>query len=263
MTNDKDPVAESFALTEKQRAMIVALDAKQGWGFAPDITGRPTSDSFTCGSLVNHGMALSRKAGDRKIYCITPFGCEVAKAIRSGVKQQKGRRGPSNWQPGPDHIQVVERAAEMFGISPELIYAKRRGGIIHEARLAAVLAIHNRWPELSYFNIGKCIKREDHSTIVWAVNRAFRKMEKEEWFRDVVEELCEVEILPLAPPPQVEANVGKLEAYWKARDEKRIMMREAMERDDIDHYTHLSQARENSRLFLAALARERPQMHRF
>lgn len=84
--------------------------------------------------------------------------------------------------------QLVDLAAEIFGVHPRDLMGKYRFGFITRPRFALYKALHLRgW---SYSAIGRFMDR-DHSTIIYGVERADYLMERDQMFADCVKLIAE------------------------------------------------------------------------
>lgn len=64
---------------------------------------------------------------------------------------------------------LIERAAQIFGVSPAEITGPSRARHIVVARQAAMWALRQRYPDMSCCALSAAVGRKDHTTAVWAI----------------------------------------------------------------------------------------------
>lgn len=70
------------------------------------------------------------------------------------------------WQPSSAQREVRNAVARAFGIEPHGLVSQARRRPVARARQAAAWVLKQRWPKLSYPQIGKMLGGRDHSTII-------------------------------------------------------------------------------------------------
>ena len=70
---------------------------------------------------------------------------------------------------------ILERTAEIFGVSPADITGPSRARHIVVARQAAVWALRQRYPDMSCCALSAAVGRRDHTTAVWSLAAAEKR----------------------------------------------------------------------------------------
>jgi len=208
----QNPITIAWSLERRQQNTLVEL--RDGWQKAP-YRGKLRA-SLICNNLAKQGLLHTRRIRESYLFCLTPLGCEVQKAIRKGLPPRpRGER--FSYQPTEEHYAVLERACEMFGVTPEKVYERNRTSIMQDVRQAVVMTLHRKWPEMPYKAMVKVLGRDDHSMAIHWLEAGNIKYEREEWFREVIAELCGDE-LPEPAEPEPEYDREKLAAFWQEKE---------------------------------------------
>lgn len=199
----------------------VLIDLRDGWQKAP-LRGKIRS-SMICRNLAKRGLLRERKIKDAYLFCLTPLGCQVQKEISKGLPPKpRGRR--LECEPTEEQRAVLDRACEMFGVKPEMVYQRNRTQIMQDVRQSVVMALHRKWPKMSYKTMVKVLGRDDHSMAIYWLNAGMKRIDKEEWLADVVAELCGEE-----PPAREPIDHKKLADFWA---EKEASIADLMDMED-------------------------------
>ncbi len=92
-------------------------------------------------------------------------------------------------QPIPVTVEkIITEVGKIYSVSPEEMRSPKRAANISNARKVAIYVIQHV-TGLSYESIGKEFNGRDHSTVVYAINDVKKKMEKDNSFRSVVEDI--------------------------------------------------------------------------
>ena len=92
-------------------------------------------------------------------------------------------------QPVPITVEkVITEVSHIFNVSPEEIRSQNRNSQVSTARQVAIYVI-SKVTGLSYTLIGKEFSGRDHSTIVYAVNKVVKVMQRDPAYRATVEDL--------------------------------------------------------------------------
>ncbi|MCL1866322.1 MAG: DnaA/Hda family protein, partial [Oscillospiraceae bacterium] len=84
--------------------------------------------------------------------------------------------------------KVINEVASIYGITSEEIRSDRRTANISTARQIAIFVVH-KITGLSYAEIGKEFGGRDHSTIVYAVNKVKKIIQKDKAYRNTIDDL--------------------------------------------------------------------------
>ena len=92
-------------------------------------------------------------------------------------------------QPVPVTVEkVITEVSHIFNVSPEEIRSQNRNSQVSTARQVAIYVI-SKVTNLSYSAIGKEFGGRDHSTIVYAVNKVNKVMQKDPAYKATVDDL--------------------------------------------------------------------------
>lgn len=92
-------------------------------------------------------------------------------------------------QPVPVTVEkVITEVSHIFNVSPEEIRSQNRNSQVSTARQVAIYVI-GKVTNLSYTAIGKEFGGRDHSTIVYAVNKVKKVMQKDSAYKATVDDL--------------------------------------------------------------------------
>ena len=214
-----DAIVIGWELETRHRQVLV--DLRDGWQKAP-LRGKIRA-SMICRNLAKRGLLRERKIRDAYLFCLTPLGCQVQKEIRKGLPPKpRGRR--LECEPTEEQLAILDRACEMFGVKPEVVYQRNRTQIMQDVRQSVVMALHRKWPEMPYKAMVKVLGRDDHSMAIYWLNAGMKRIEKEEWLAEVVAELCGEE-----PPEPKPIDQKKLADFWS---EKEASIAELMAMED-------------------------------
>jgi chromosomal replication initiation ATPase DnaA len=81
--------------------------------------------------------------------------------------------------------QIIARAAVVFGVETTQIIGRSRAPRLVEARQAAAYALRFRLDQ-SYAAISVALGYRDHTTAMWAVDAAYRRIEVNQDYRDKI-----------------------------------------------------------------------------
>ena len=206
-----DPIEVAWKLGRRQQSTL--LEFRDGWQKAP-YRGKLRA-SLVCNNLAKAGLLHTRRIRKSYLFCLTPLGCEVQKAIRKGLPPKpRGKR--CAYEPTAEQYAILERACEMFGVTPEKVYQRNRTAIMQDVRQAVVIALHRKWPDMPYMAMVRVLGRSDHSMAIYWLEAGHIKYEREEWFREVVAELCGDE---LPEPAEPRHDKEKLADFWRKKED--------------------------------------------
>jgi hypothetical protein len=163
------------------------------------------------------------------------------------------KRAREVWVPSEMQHQCCADVASHFGYTGNDIKGQSRLPALVRARFAAVWVIKQRWPRLSYAQIGTIVGERDHSTICHAARRAEQERDRSPCYRRSLDALASgATILRLAPvvvPPDYPMRIGPL------RPIRHVKPKNALSPDDVDAFMRAA----GTDLLLAALRREHPE----
>lgn len=92
--------------------------------------------------------------------------------------------------------QIIQQAADLFGLTPAAIVGDRRARHIVAARQAAMLAMHTL-TEMSLAEIGRALNRRDHTTVAHGIAAARDRAATDATYAERIAALCR---RPGSPP---------------------------------------------------------------
>lgn len=87
------------------------------------------------------------------------------------------------WQPSSAQIACRDAIADAFGIDRSAMVSRSRKGILIPGRHAAAWVLKQRWPRLSWPQIGKMLGGRDHSTVIYGARQCAAWRENDEDYR--------------------------------------------------------------------------------
>lgn len=113
--------------------------------------------------------------------------------------------GPSKlelWEPSTAQVALRDAVARAFGFEPSALVGQSRRKPVVLARHAAVWVMRNRWPSMSYPQIGKMLGGRDHSTMINALQLTIKRRQSDQKLRALTDALLARREAPLEPLPE-------------------------------------------------------------
>lgn len=170
---------------------------------------------------------------------------------------------PCSWSPQDRHLRARAEVAEAFGYTVADLVGRSQVSIVARARFAGFWVVKQRWPELSFRQIGLMFGGRNSSGVRQGFDRAVDYRQRDDAFREATDRLTQgCKLWEPAGPSYLDVEARRA-ARASAADARRIAFphvtrpRNDFETDaPVHERMECRSVRDGSRRLLAAMQRE-------